>query len=67
MTTAIHVFQAIHYRTRFCITLIIGGVWETVGYAIRVASTRNEDSVGLYATQMTLVVLEPACKSPMVS
>ena len=66
MTTIIHIFQAAHYQTRFCIPLIIGGVWETVGYAIRAASTRNEESIALYATQLTLVVLAPACKSTTI-
>ncbi len=64
MTTVVHIFQASHYRILFCIPLIIGGVWETVGYAIRAAGTRNEESVALYATQLTLVVLAPACRSP---
>jgi hypothetical protein len=67
LTTAIHVFQAIHYRTRFCIVLIIGGVWETVGYGLRAAGTQNEESIGLYASQLTLIVLAPACKCPNLS
>lgn len=62
LTTAVHIFQATHYRTRFCIPLIIGGLWETLGYAIRAAGSRNEESVALYALQLTLVVLAPACK-----
>lgn len=62
ITTLIHIFQAAHYSTRFCIPLIIGGLWETVGYVIRAASTRTENSLALYATQLTLIVLAPACK-----
>ncbi|KAL3420633.1 RTA1 domain protein [Phlyctema vagabunda] len=60
ITTIIHIFQAANSRTRFCLPLIIGGVWETAGYAIRAAGTKHEDSVGLYATQLTLIVLAPA-------
>jgi len=47
--TAVHVFQAFHYRARFCIILIIGGAWETIGYALQAAGTPNEESIGLYA------------------
>lgn len=62
MTTAIHIFQAFHYRARLCITLIVGGAWETMGYTIRAVSTRHEESIGLYAAQLTLIVLAPVCK-----
>lgn len=67
LTTAVHVFQAFHYRARFCIPLLIGGVWETIGYALRAAGSQNEDSLGLSATQLTLIVLAPACKCPNLS
>lgn len=62
ITTAVHIFQSVHYRARFCVVLIIGGAWETLGYALRAVSTHNEDPVGLYAGQLTLIVLAPACK-----
>ncbi|KAE9367823.1 RTA1-domain-containing protein [Stipitochalara longipes BDJ] len=57
---AVHVFQPFHYRARFCIVLIIGGAWETIGYALRAAGSRNEESLAPYATQLTLIVLTPA-------
>lgn len=66
ITTLVHVFQAIHYRARFCIPLLVGGLRETVGYAVRAAGTKYEQSIALYATQLTLVVLAPACKNPFV-
>ena len=62
VTTIVHVWQSVHYRARFCVPLILGGIWEAVGYAIRAASTQKEDSVGLYATQLTLIILAPACE-----
>ena len=67
LTTVIQIFQASHYRTRFCIPLIIGGAWETIGYILRAAGARTEGSVGLYALQLTLVVLAPACKFPFLT
>ncbi|KAE9366362.1 RTA1-domain-containing protein [Stipitochalara longipes BDJ] len=60
LTTAIHSFQAAVYKTRFCIPLIIGGIWETLGYTIRAVGAKKEESVALYAVQLTLVVLAPA-------
>lgn len=66
ITTLIHIYQAAHYSTRFCIPLIIGGLWETIGYAIRAASTSNESSLALYATPLTLIVLAPACMYHLV-
>jgi hypothetical protein len=62
LTTAVHIFQAFHYQARFCAVLIVGGAWEALGYALRAVSTRHEESVGLYAGQLTLIVLAPACK-----
>ncbi|KAF8865051.1 hypothetical protein BDZ45DRAFT_471782 [Acephala macrosclerotiorum] len=59
MTTAFHIFQAFHYRTRLCITLVVGGVWETMRYTIRAVSAQHEESIALYATQLSLIVLAP--------
>lgn len=67
LTTAVHIFQAHRCKARYCIPLIIGGAWETIGYGIRGAATRNEHSVGLYATQQTLIVLAPACELTIAS
>jgi hypothetical protein len=61
-SSAIHILQAFIYRSRFCIVLVIGGIWEILGYCLRAASTKHSDSTVLYATQLALVVLAPACE-----
>jgi hypothetical protein len=67
VTTGVRLFQAITYRARVCIPIIIGGAWEALGYILRAIGTRHENSVGLYATQFTLIVLATACKPQVLS
>jgi len=62
ITTAVHIYQSVQYRSRFCIVLIIGGAWETLGYLLRAVSTHHQESIGIYAGQLTLIVLAPACE-----
>ncbi|KAH9216213.1 hypothetical protein DL95DRAFT_460500 [Leptodontidium sp. 2 PMI_412] len=37
-TTLFHIFQAFRYRKAFCWVLIMGGLWETLSFASRIAS-----------------------------
>jgi hypothetical protein len=61
-TSAIHILQAFIYRSRFCSVLVIGGIWEILGYSLRADGTKLPASTVLYATQLALIVLAPACE-----
>jgi hypothetical protein len=62
-TSTIHILQAFIYRSFFfCSVLVIGGIWGILGYFLRAASTKHSDSTILYATQLALIVLAPACE-----
>lgn len=59
----IHIYQFIRYNKHlYCIPLIIGGLWETGGYAVRAYANQNLGSIAVYAAQSILIVLAPACK-----
>jgi hypothetical protein len=63
-TSAIHILQAFIYRSRFGSVLVICGICEILGYSLHAASARLRDSTVLYATQLALIVLAPACEFP---
>lgn len=59
MSTVLHVFQAFHYRKRFCWVIIMAGAWETAGFILRILSTRNQLSLGLYIPEELFILLAP--------
>ena len=46
-------------RHKYTIPLFVAGVVSTAGYAIRIASIKSLDSVSLYATSASYVVISP--------
>jgi hypothetical protein len=40
----------------------MGGLWETVGFAFRVAAAKDVNSFALFMPQQALIVLAPLCK-----
>ncbi|KAF4627329.1 hypothetical protein G7Y89_g10831 [Cudoniella acicularis] len=59
ITSSIHIFQARHYRTPFCWAIIMGALWETISFVIRVPSIYNPTSLGLYNPWFLLFLLAP--------
>ncbi|KAJ7595680.1 RTA1 like protein-domain-containing protein [Mycena floridula] len=59
VSTAIHLAQAIIYRKRFCWVIIMGGIWETSGFAVRAVSSHNVTSETLNTVAQLLVLLAP--------
>ena len=57
--TSAHIVQAFHYRKRFCWVLIMGGLWETAAFIIRILSIQNQSSQGLYTPQFALILIAP--------
>lgn len=60
ITTVGHIYQAFHHKKlRLCWPLIMGATWELAGFAIRTASTKNQQSVPLAFVSQLLVLLAP--------
>ena len=62
ITAALHIFQMIRYKKWFCWPIVVGAVWETGGYALRIIGKDNRTSIAIFATMMSLIVLAPACE-----
>ena len=63
LSTVLHVYQCLATRTYFLIPLIIGGLFEIIGYTGRaIASTQTPDwTLGPYIMQSLLLLLAPLC------
>jgi hypothetical protein len=54
-----HVFQAFHYRKRFCWVLIMGGAWELISSVTRVVSIKSPFDAPMSRTTFVFLVLAP--------
>ncbi|KAK4085598.1 uncharacterized protein Triagg1_588 [Trichoderma aggressivum f. europaeum] len=61
-TTSFHTYQSFRTRCWFVIPLIIGGIFEFIGYAARGASGKESPNwtLGPYITQSILLLVAPA-------
>jgi RTA1 like protein len=59
LSTTAHCVQASLFRKPFALVLVMGGLWETVGYAFRVLSVRDQLSQSYYTVQQLLIILAP--------
>ncbi|CZR58893.1 related to RTA1 domain protein [Phialocephala subalpina] len=57
--TIFHVFRLFRTRTWFCLPLIIGGIFEIIGYGARVVGHYNMFSLPPYIVQALLILLAP--------
>lgn len=56
----VHIFQAFYYKKmRLCWALLMGALWEFASFALRTASTKNQQSVPLAFVSTILVLLAP--------
>jgi len=60
ITTSVHIFQAAKKRTLYFIPLIVGGVFEFVGYIGRAMAHSNQSSMNIYILQTILLLVAPA-------
>ncbi|KAK5089479.1 hypothetical protein LTR70_005938 [Exophiala xenobiotica] len=58
-TSIAHTIQAIIHRNVFAVVLIMGGLWETTGFILRVLSIINPRNGGFYSNQGILILLAP--------
>ncbi|KAJ5780210.1 hypothetical protein N7457_005370 [Penicillium paradoxum] len=55
----VHVVQAVMYKTGFAWVILMGVSWETVSYAVRALSTRNQQDEGQLIVTQIFVLLAP--------
>jgi hypothetical protein len=60
--TFIHIFFAIKHRLKFLIAFIIGGFFESIGYAARAVNAHQAPNYGTmpYAMQNVFILLAPS-------
>ncbi|KZP22911.1 hypothetical protein FIBSPDRAFT_824067 [Athelia psychrophila] len=56
---ALHLFQGILYRKKFCWVIIMGALWETASYVLRTLGTRHQQNVTYVTVSQILVLLAP--------
>ncbi|CAG8983345.1 hypothetical protein HYALB_00000512 [Hymenoscyphus albidus] len=59
-TTFFHVYQMIRKRSLFFVPLVIGGVFEFLGYLGRILAHNNQTSLSFYIMQTLLLLVAPA-------
>lgn len=59
LTTALHLFQGIHYRKPYSWVIIMSGVWQTACYVFRTLSIQNPESFAFYAAWFILILVAP--------
>jgi len=59
LSTTLHIIQSRIHRKRFCWVIIMAGVWETAGFAIRAVGTRSQLQLGYFMPEELLILLAP--------
>jgi RTA1 like protein len=59
LTTFAHILQAIVFRKPFAVVIIMAGIWETIGYAFRILSVRDQHNLSFFTSQQLLIILAP--------
>ncbi|PQE05519.1 RTA1 like protein [Rutstroemia sp. NJR-2017a BBW] len=59
-STVYHVYQMVKAKSWYFTPLVIGGVFEVIGYATRIVAHSNKKSIPVYSIQTILILLGPA-------
>ncbi|KAK4944214.1 hypothetical protein LTR10_016327 [Elasticomyces elasticus] len=59
ITSTAHITQAFIYRKPFAWVLIMGALWETGGYVVRILSIYHPLNSGIFTGQLLLILLAP--------
>ncbi|PSN66366.1 RTA1-domain-containing protein [Corynespora cassiicola Philippines] len=60
ISTLLHIFQVFRRRTWYFIPLVVGGIFEVVGYVGRILSDNDLWALGPYIMQSLLLLIAPA-------
>ncbi|KAK2790623.1 hypothetical protein FQN53_009092 [Emmonsiellopsis sp. PD_33] len=58
-TTLYHIYQLTRTRTWYFTAFVIGGIFQIIGYAGRIAAHWNKENIPLYSIQTILILLAP--------
>ncbi|CEL04069.1 hypothetical protein ASPCAL05201 [Aspergillus calidoustus] len=59
ITTLFHLYQVYKSRAWYFIPFVVGGVFQVVGYLVRIPAHSNPESVPVFALQALLILLAP--------
>ncbi|KIX10031.1 uncharacterized protein Z518_01112 [Rhinocladiella mackenziei CBS 650.93] len=59
LSTILHIIQAVNFRKKFCWVIIMAGLWETAGFAVRSYSAKQFRGLGHFIPQQLLIILAP--------
>ncbi|KAK2767676.1 hypothetical protein FQN54_003834 [Arachnomyces sp. PD_36] len=59
-TTAVHIYQLVRTRTWYFLPLVIGGIFQVIGYIGRILAHNNLDSMPIYSVHTITILLAPA-------
>ncbi|KAF7945146.1 hypothetical protein EAE96_009925 [Botrytis aclada] len=59
-TTSYHMYQMIRTRSWYFTPLVLGGLFEVIGYIFRIMAHSNKKSVPIYSITTILILLAPA-------
>ncbi|TGO86085.1 hypothetical protein BPOR_0337g00100 [Botrytis porri] len=59
-TTLYHIYQMIRKRSWYFTPLVIGGIFEIIGYVFRIMAHSNKQSIPIYSITTILILLAPA-------
>lgn len=60
VSTSMHAFHMVKFRTWYWIPFVIGGSFECLGYLFRALSAHDKSALGPYIAQTLLILLAPA-------
>ncbi|GJC77271.1 putative lipid transporter atnI [Colletotrichum liriopes] len=59
LLTAVHIWQAAKHKKRWCWVIIMASIWETLAFVFRAASSKQQQSDGIYLVFQIFVLLAP--------
>lgn len=60
LTTGFHIYQTFRKRSWFMTALVVGGLFQTIGYIGRILSSNDQYALSPYIMQTLLLLLAPA-------
>ncbi|KYK60407.1 hypothetical protein DCS_01544 [Drechmeria coniospora] len=60
LATVVIVWRIVRTKTLFSIAFAVGGIFETLGYAVRAIAEDKTDQLGIYIMQSILILVAPA-------
>ncbi|KDN67771.1 putative RTA1 domain-containing protein [Colletotrichum sublineola] len=59
LLTVVHIWQAAKHKKRWCWVIIMASIWETLAFVFRAASSKQQQSDGIYLVFQIFILLAP--------